>query len=400
MILKKFNICKLFDIMVKCNYEKGDKMIIKKDTEKIKNISRLGFGCMRLPQLNGKIDEKRAFEMVDLAYQNGINYFDTAFNYHNGESEIFIGKALDQYPRQSYYLATKLPIWLINSEEDVLNIFNQQLEKLDKDYIDFYLIHCLDKKNFEIVKKYNVVETLIKLKNQHKILHLGFSFHDKYEVFEEIINYHNWDFCQIQLNYMDVFYQAGIKGYNLATKKNIPVIVMEPIKGGLLANLPQELSEKLKKKPYSKTDSSFALRFVASFDNVLTILSGMSTLEQVEDNLNTFENYHALTDEENKQINQVVQLLNQRLKNGCTGCKYCANCPKNIEISRIFYHWNQYGVYDLKEQFAEQMIKLKNINHFVDECINCKQCEAKCPQHISITNDFKRLLNDLSTIKK
>lgn len=370
--------------------------MLYKKIEKINvNVSTLGFGCMRFPlNSEGKIEEVEAQKMIDLAYENGVNYFDTAYNYHNGDSELFVGKALSKYPRDSYYLATKLPIWKVEKKEDVEELFNEQLTKLNKDYIDFYLIHCLYKEKFEVVKNCEVVETLLKLKKLGKIKYIGFSFHDKYEVFEEIINYFDWDFCQIQLNYMDTDYQAGVKGYELAKSKNIPIIVMEPIKGGMLAKLPESSKQYLEYKDYSKTDSSFALRFVASYDNVKVILSGMSKMEHVMDNLNTFNHYHPLSEQEFKSIDNVVKDLNSRIKNGCTGCKYCMPCPKGVNISGIFYHWNQYGVYDIKENFVNRMADLEKQGVFVDQCVNCKLCESKCPQHLQITNYFAEVLED------
>ena len=198
---------------------------------------------------------------------------------------------------------------------------------------------------------------------------------------------------------MDTDTQAGLKGYELTNKKNIPLVIMEPIKGGLLAKLPGDISNILEKQEYSKTDSAFALRYVASFENVKVILSGMSNLEQVQDNLNTFNNYKELSVNEQENISLVVKKLKERIKNGCTGCRYCMPCPKGVNIPGLFYNWNQYGVYDNETSFVNRMDDFKKKEMFVDKCVNCKACEKICPQHLQITSDFKKILDDYNNIK-
>ena len=375
--------------------------MLKRKLEKLNiETSVLGFGCMRFPlNSEGKIKEVEAEKMLDLAIASGVNYIDTAYPYHGGESELFVGKVLKKYPRNSFYLATKLPMFYVEKEEDVNRFFSEQLEKLQMDYVDFYLLHALNKTSFQKVKDFKVLEKLIEFKNQGKIKYIGFSFHDEYELFEEIINYYDWDFCQIQFNYMDTDTQAGLKGYELTCKKNIPLVIMEPIKGGLLAKLPGDISNILEKQGYSKTDSAFALRYVASFENVKVILSGMSNLEQVQDNLNTFNNYKELSVNEQENISLVVKKLKERIKNGCTGCRYCMPCPKGVNIPGLFYNWNQYGVYDNETSFVNRMDDFKKKEMFVDKCVNCKACEKICPQHLQITSDFKKILDDYNNIK-
>ena len=320
-------------------YRKFDKLDIK--------TSLLGFGCMRFPTLkDGKIDETKAEQMIDLAIKNGVNYIDTAYPYHNGDSEPFLGKILNKYPRNSYFLATKLPIWAIENKDDVYRIFDEQLQRLETEYIDFYLLHAMNKDYFAKVKELGIIEICEEFRKEGKIKYLGFSFHDSYEVFDEILNHYHWDFCQIQFNYMDTEIQAGLKGYELAKAKDIPLIVMEPIKGGLLAKLPKEISMMFSQNGNRKSDSSYALRYIASFDHVKVILSGMSTLEQVEDNLDTFNNYTELSKEEHITIEKVVNSLKSRLKNGCTGCRYCMPCPYGVDIPNNFAIWNQFGMYD------------------------------------------------------
>ena len=287
--------------------------------------SLLGFGCMRFPLTkDGKIEEVEAEKMIDLAIQSGVTYIDTAYPYHDGMSEPFVGRVLKKYERNSFKLATKLPIWKINSQEEAKEIFESQLKRLDVDYVDFYLLHALDSDKWKKVIEYNIIDMCEELRREGKIKYLGFSFHDEFNVFEEIIRYHQWDFCQLQLNYMDMDIQAGMKGYLLAEKYNIPIIVMEPIKGGSLANLPEDIENKFKAYNPDLSISSWALRYVASLPNVKVVLSGMSTYEQVLDNLATFKNFEYLKAEEVALIQDVRDTLKARTQNGCTGCAYCS----------------------------------------------------------------------------
>ena len=361
--------------------------------------SLLGFGCMRFPTImvDGEniIDEEQAQKMLDIAYQAGVNYFDTAYPYHGGKSEIFVGKVLDNYPRESYFLATKLPIWELQKAEDIYQIFNEQLEKLNKTYVDFYLLHAMNHNYFEKVKQLNVIEKLKELKKQGKIKYIGFSFHDDYEVFNEIINYFDWDFCQIQFNYMDTEIQAGLKGLKLAESKNIPIIVMEPIKGGSLASLPLDVTTKFRQKHQDWTDASWALRFVSSFENVKVILSGMSSIEQVKDNLNTFKNIKPLDKEDMQIIKEVKEIITKRVKNGCTACRYCMPCPAGVDIPSNFAIWNDFSKYNNKVDTIRRINNLKNKNAFASVCVKCGKCEKLCPQKLSIRHDLERVVIEL-----
>ncbi len=232
------------------------------------STSLLGFGCMRFPtNTDGSINEEEALAMIDRAYQAGVTYFDTAYPYHNGRSEVVTGKALARYPRDSYYLATKLPVWAVKTIDDVERIFQEQLQRLEKEYVDFYLMHALDSERWKGVKELDILGYCEKLRAEGKIKYIGFSFHDDYEVFEEIITSYKWDFCQIQLNYMDKDTQATLKGVALAEKLGIPLVVMEPVKGGSLARLPHDgIDELLKAARPDASTSSWALRYVGSFD--------------------------------------------------------------------------------------------------------------------------------------
>lgn len=362
--------------------------------------SLLGFGCMRFPTTaEGKIDEARAEKMLDMAYESGVNYFDTAYPYHAGASEPFVGKVLNKYDRDTYYLATKLPVWLVEKEEDVRRIFEEQLERLEKEYVDFYLLHALDKERWEKVKSLKIVETCEQLQKEGKIKNLGFSFHDDYEVFEEILTSRNWDFCQIQYNYMDTEEQAGDKGYALTEKLGVPLVIMEPIRGGSLAEFSEDINEKFHALDGEKSVASYALRWVASHPNVKVVLSGMSTEEQAADNLKTFGDFKPLNEKERQTIEEVVQTLRARVQNGCTGCAYCMPCPAGVNIPRNFHLWNQYHIYRkygvVKSGWEGLEEKERPIN-----CIKCGKCETVCPQHLSIRENLEQVQRDLEKARE
>lgn len=351
----------------------------------------LGFGCMRFPTINGEIDEIKAEEMIDTAYKAGVNYFDTAYVYHNGKSESFIGKVLAKYPRDTYYIATKLPVWNLKEKEDVKRVIDEQFARLDKEVIDFYLLHSMQKKAWDKAVEFEALKVIEEYRKAGKIKYVGFSFHDSYEVFEEIINSYDWDFCQIQYNYVDTEIQAGLKGYKLTEEKGIPLVIMEPIKGGSLASLPKEVSEPFRQIHPEWSDASWALRFVASHENVKVILSGMSTLEQVKDNLATFENLEDLTNCELETINNVAKTLKERTKNGCTGCRYCMPCPAGVDIPNNFSAWNLYYKYESENAASWAVRQVKASEGYATKCVECGKCEAVCPQHLNIRKDLAQI---------
>lgn len=374
------------------------------EKRKLENLgietSLLGFGCMRFPVTkDNKIEETEAEKMIDLAYESGVNYFDTAYPYHDGDSEPFVGKALNKFDRESYYLATKLPIWLVEKEEDTVRLFEEQLKRLDKDYIDFYLLHALDKDRWDKAKSCKVVETCEKLQKEGKIRYLGFSFHDEYQIFEDIITSRKWDFCQIQYNYMDTKENPGRKGYDLAEKLNVPLVIMEPIRGGSLASFSDDINAVFEKSDKNKSVASYALRWVASHPNVKVILSGMSTMEQTKDNLKTFTDYEPFTDQEENVIQEVVKMLENRVQNPCTGCRYCMPCPAWVDIPQNFKTWNNYHIFQdynvvrySWEQGIAETAQAKN-------CVQCGKCEEVCPQHINIREDLIKVQKDLDQAK-
>ncbi len=358
--------------------------------------SLLGFGCMRFPtNAEGKIDREKAEAMMDKAIAAGVNYIDTAYPYHGGESELFVGEVLKKYDRDSFYLATKLPLWAVHSLEDVDKLFNEQLTKLQTDYVDFYLMHAMNGSRWREMLEMGVVKRLEELKEEGKIRNLGFSFHDSYEAFEEIINYRDWDFCQIQLNYMDVNDQAGMKGYKLAEEKQVPLVIMEPIKGGMLANYGGDIADIFHALDKDASFASFALRWVGSLPNVKVVLSGMSTMEQVDDNLKTFGDFKPMSEEELATVDKVVNILNNRVQNGCTGCSYCMPCPAGVNIPKNFRIWNTYHMYQnyntVKWNWETEMPDSERAN----KCIECGMCESICPQALQIREDLKRVMEDL-----
>ena len=363
-------------------------------------VSLLGFGCMRFPTTKeGEIDEALAEQMIQRAVSEGVNYIDTAYPYHNGKSESFLGRALKKYDRGSFYLATKLPLWQVNSLEDVDRIFEEQLEKLQTDYFDFYLLHAINKERWEAMKAIGCVGHLEELKAQGRIKYLGFSFHDSYEVFQEILCAREWDFCQIQLNYMDTQEQAGLKGYGLAAERGVPRVVMEPVKGGSLASFSGEIMEKFHAFDSTASAASFALRWVGSLPGVKVILSGMSSLEQGEDNLKTFSPFRPLSEEEKAAVSQVADILRSRVQNGCTGCGYCMPCPAGVDIPGCFRAWNTYHTYQNYQLVSWSWEQALGEGKQAKNCIKCGKCEAACPQKLSIRKDLEKVQADLDKAK-
>ncbi len=359
--------------------------------------SMLGFGCMRFPKTaDGNIDEVEAERMLDRAISAGVTYIDTAYPYHNGDSEPFVGRVLKKYDRNSFYLATKLPVWKADTLEDAKQIFEEQMARLQVEYVDFYLLHALSKDRWDKLLEIGILDYCEELKKQGKIKYLGFSFHDSYEVFEEILTYRAWDFCQIQYNYMDTEHQAGDKGYVLAEKLGVPMVIMEPIKGGSLAVLPDDIAAMYKEADPQASVSSWALRWVGTHPNVKVILSGMSTYEQVEDNLKTFDKFKPLDESEQRLVEKVAATIRSRVKNGCTGCRYCMPCPFGVDIPKNFALWNTEAMYGnsavMKEKYEQEL----PVSARADQCRKCGACEKECPQAIQIRENLVRVAEDFA----
>ena len=358
--------------------------------------SLLGFGCMRFPKLeNGQIDEEHATQMLEMAYEAGVNYYDTAYMYHDGASESFLGQWLDTKPRDSYFLTTKLPVMMIESLEDAKRIYQEQKQRLHKDYFDFYLLHSLNKDTFERAKKLGLIEFCEELLQKGEIRHFGFSFHDDYEVFEEILRYRDWDMCQIQYNYTDREIQAGDRGYALAEELGIPMVIMEPVKGGSLAQFPDEVVEPFTAIDPKASIASWAYRWVGGHQNVHVVLSGMSSIEQARDNIATFTHFRALDEREEKAVEEVTQRIRARVNNGCTGCRYCMPCPAGVNIPRNFQLWNDYAMYRHPDSLEFAWLKDLPESEKAKNCIKCGKCERVCPQKLHIREDLATLQKEL-----
>ncbi len=354
-------------------------------------VSALGFGCMRFPTLEGDaIDEAKAIEMIRFGIDNGINYLDTAFFYHGGNSERLVGKAVKDGYREKAYIATKLPLGNVNCEDDVERIFNEQLEKLDVNYIDFYLLHAVNNDSWDNrVVKYNIMPKLEKLKAQGKIRHIGFSFHDDLWVFKKVIDaYDGFEFCQIQFNYIDVDYQAGVEGLEYAASKDLGVIVMEPLLGGKLANLNEKVAEKLGEE---KNPVEWALDFVWNRPEVGMLLSGMGSMQMVEDNIGYAEKAQAgmLSERQLNMLADAKRTFDELNLVPCTGCEYCMPCPAGVLIPQVFSAFNNITVGGrrlVKEIFPD-------IENNASLCKKCGKCEAACPQHIKIIDMLKTVID-------
>lgn len=343
-------------------------------------LSCLGMGNMRLPTRDGKIDEERATAIIDKAIASGINYFDTAYVYHSGQSEGFLGRALKKYPRSSYFLATKFNV---TAEPDIEKTFEEQLRRLDTDYIDFYLFHCLTKETGEKYmnpqRKY--LEYLLRQKEKGRIRHLGFSSHADLDTLEAFLNYSDqFEFVQIQLNYLDWTLQDAKEQYEKIVAHGLPVWVMEPVRGGKLSDLGKD-NASLKERHPDWSISSWAFRWLFSLEHVHVILSGMSDLEQMEDNLKTFSDGKPLTSDERLLLSNIATKMQTNLAVPCTACRYCCdNCPSLIDIPR---YMNLYNALALKED-ADSRRKALLEHPGPSDCIGCQTCMQHCPQGIEI----------------
>ena len=363
----------------------------------INEMPKIGFGLMRLPETDGDIDLDKVCKMVDAYMDAGFNYFDTAYVYHGGNSEKTVKEAIiKRHPRDSFTIATKLPAWSIHSFEDRDKIFNEQLERCGVDYFDYYLLHSIeDGNNYDTYVKYDCFNWGVQKREEGKIKHLGFSYHGTPELLVKIVDSHpEIEFVQIQLNYADWDNKIVHSGelYKILAERNIPIIVMEPCKGGKLANHDEECTEILKSVRPDKSVASWAFRFVGSLPGIATILSGMTTQEQMEDNMNTFKNFEPLSDEEKATIDKVVEAMFRVEQVGCTACRYCVDgCPMSISIPDIISAINTKRKFpgDMRPQFFYNGLVARDGNGKASDCIACGQCEGVCPQHLPIIEILK-----------
>lgn len=357
------------------------------------SLSRLGMGNMRLPlreDLEGKpIDREKAQEIIDYAMAKGINYYDTAYVYNGGDSEKFLGEAMKKYPRESYCLATKFNI---GANPDYKAVFEQQKERLCTDYFDFYLVHAVMDHNYKKYEESGCIEYFKELKKQGIIRNLGFSNHSSPDTLRHFRDLYDWDFIQLQLNYYDWQYGSAKEEYEICTEKGIPVVVMEPVRGGRLADLTPEANERLKSSHPDWSVASWAFKWVKSLSNVQVVLSGMSNMEQIEDNVKTFDREDALSEKDMETLMKACEMFRNQMQVPCTACRYCCDeCPVKIDIPNVLMAYNNYklsGDWVLGNLRSSDKPGPK-------DCVGCKKCTGHCPQSINVPKIMEELREKL-----
>ena len=368
-------------------------------------VSVLGFGCMRLPIRNGSdsgvdrfnpnmaIDEELATQMVRYAIDRGVNYFDTAYPYHGGKSETFLGKALKGY-RQRVLLATKLPPWLAKKREDFDRLLDEQLKKLDTNYLDVYLLHGLGRQRWAEMKELKALDFLDRIRADGRARYVGFSFHDDVRVFKEIVDGYDWAICQIQYNYFDEHYQAGREGLTYAASKGLGVVVMEPLRGGKLTErIPGEVQAIWDSAEKKRSPAEWALRWVWNHPEVSTALSGMTLMSQVKENIGLADGGHpdSLSPQELSLIHRVKEMYKKMLTVDCTGCAYCMPCETNVNIPLNFTLYNDTFMFKDPEMNVLLYNEMLPPEQRASNCAECGECEELCPQHIKIMDELKNV---------
>lgn len=367
----------------------------KRRMQKIyEEVSLLGFGCMRLPQRDGAIDYEAAEKLVDRALAGGITYFDTAYYYHDQTSESFLGKALvERHPRDQYTIATKMPLSVIQDEDDFERILDMQLARLRTSYIDFYLLHGLSADvYFNKLKPMGVEAFLKRMVAAGKIRFYGFSTHDNPEGVKRLIDDRAWDFAQIQLNYLDWTEQDAKTTYENLVAKDIPIVVMEPIRGGGLANPAAGPRQLLEQRFPGQSPATVALRWVASLPGVYVVLSGMTEMYQMEENLSTFSRFEPMSAADQRSVANVVTALKSLPLIPCTACNYCNVCPNDVEIPRIFTRYNNYIMFDRADELVSSYERFISEGHRAEDCVACGICVPFCPQKIDIPGWMQRVV--------
>ncbi len=372
-------------------------------------VSALGFGAMRLPtrkiqgagnRLDSNIDEAEAIKMIRYAIDNGVNYVDTAYGYHGGESEILTGKALQDGYRNKTMLATKSPVWHIKKPEDFDRLLDEQLSKLQTEYVDFYLLHAIGRHSWRnTVLKQDVLQRAEAAKKAGKIKYLGFSFHDGINAFKEIVDgYDKWDFCQIQYNYMDIENQAGMEGLKYAASKGLAVVIMEPLLGGRLANPPKDIKAIFDESGTGRSASDWGLEWLWNQPEVSVVLSGMSTMRQVEENIAAADRsgVGGFSLSELDVIERVRKKYNDRAAIPCTGCYYCMPCPNKVDIPRNFSIYNDGVIHEDIDGATVTYNNFFDAANRADQCVTCRICEDKCPQKIPISGWLQKVSETLT----
>ena len=366
-------------------------------------VSAFGIGCMRFPMItneDGKkvVDQELANKIIHTAIENGVNYLDTAYVYSDKQAEKVLGKALQGGWREKVYVATKLPIWDCKTPEDLPRLYEEQRTNLGVDCIDFYLVHALNRDAWHRMRDLGVREFLTDLKAQGKIKYACFSFHDNYEAFEEILNDYDWDMCQLQFNYMDIHNQATIKGVELAGEKNIPIVIMEGLLGGRLANVPDTVQAVFDSYPEKRSAVEWAFRWLCNFPQIATVLSGVTNMEQTMDNLAIFDRtgVNTMSEEELNIVTKAREEYLRRTKVGCTGCRYCMPCPCGVDIPAIFGTWNEAFKYNSNISGNGRYRRMVNDGKGADQCVECGACMEMCPQQLNIPELLKAASAELS----
>ncbi|MGN1347235.1 MAG: aldo/keto reductase [Eubacteriales bacterium] len=360
-------------------------------------VSAFGVGCMRFPMIKNEkgenvVDESVSTPVIRHAIDSGVNYVDTAYVYSEQKNETALAHALRDGYRDKVYVATKLPTWACNTREDMDRLLNEQLANLETDHIDFYLVHSLGLGSWRKVRDLGIREFLDEAKASGKIRYACFSFHDNYDAFIEIIDSYDWDMCQIQFNFMDIENQATIRGLQYAGKKNIPVVIMEGLLGGKLANAPDNVQALYDAFPVKRSPVEWAFRWICNHPEVATVLSGVTDMRQCDDNLAIFDRCEigCMTEEEEALISKVRDAYNSRTKVGCTGCRYCMPCPNEVDIPRIFATWNDLNLYGMKLKENGRYKRIIADGHSAEKCVACGACEGVCPQHLDIIEKLKQ----------
>ncbi len=361
-------------------------------------VSRLGFGCMRLPVRRegeaARVDEEAAVALIRRGIDGGISYVDTAYPYHGGESEIVVGKALRDGYREKVKLTTKLPIWAVNEEKDMNRLLDEQLKKMDVPYVDFYLLHAMNGERMDKMQAFHYKDFFDQALRDGRIRHAGFSFHDGKDVFLRILNdYDNWGMAQIQFNYLDDQEQATVDGLREAGRRGVPLVIMEPLRGGALANPPKNVAEMMENNPSRRSAVEWAFAFIADFPEVAVILSGMSSREQLDDNLRIFDGLTVggMTEEDRRFAQALKQAYLSRMPVKCTGCRYCQPCPQTVQIPEIFEGYNAAKMFDQPGRFLRSYGQRLEQGHDASRCVQCGACESACPQHLSIIDWLQQI---------